>query len=702
MKKTVYFLLFISVFTFAFGQGSSKINTLKKELKTELTTDTARVSITLKIANLYSVNRSADSSLYYYNKALKLAIRINSKLQIAKIRYNIAIFNENNRNYKKAIENYLEAVAVFKELNKERKIADIYNLIGSNYNNLYAEDKAIEYYFKSFTIYEKIVDCKKGRAVNFIDIGNLYYKQENYEYAEKYFLDALNLYKILEDKDGLAASYTNLGNAIADAGDIEGGLHYYHKSIEIGKERDDQYGIAVNYNNIGDCYIEAKQYQKALDYLNKSLVISNTNNFEELISIVYLNIADVQNKLKKYQSAIVSAKKSLKIAKKIGALEYEVKNLENLLTSYEGLGNTSQTLKYHKLYKKIQDSLLTIDKTKRVRLFHALNELEENQFVIKDLAHKTEIAQIKSKSENRILYFSGALIVFFTILILVLMNQNDSKREANSLLYDKNYEIHEMKDKIQLQRDQLKQLNNAKDKFFSIIAHDLKNPFNSIKGFTELLIENRDSYDKEKRLKFLKIIKNSTIKVSNLLNSLLVWANIQSGNFEFIPKKIELKKQVFNIISFLEAQAISKDIEIINTIDSAVFVQADENMVEAILRNLISNAIKFTNLRGKIEIYTTVPSQANFVAITVKDNGIGIQKSDVENLFTIEVKNSTKGTENETGTGLGLILCKDFVEKNGGELHVKSTVNKGSAFTFTLPKWIGEPTKLSQALVNKN
>jgi signal transduction histidine kinase len=243
-----------------------------------------------------------------------------------------------------------------------------------------------------------------------------------------------------------------------------------------------------------------------------------------------------------------------------------------------------------------------------------------------------------------------------------------------------------MNDKIQVQRDNLKQLNKTKDKFFSIIAHDLKNPINSINGFTELMIENNHKYEEEKRLKFLNIIKGATAKVTNLLDNLLTWANSQSGNLIFNTQKVQLIQEISDVIALVEIQAVNKEIEIINSITNDVFVDADKNMLATILRNLISNAIKFTKPKGTIKISSTII--ANFVEITVKDSGIGISKSDIKNLFSIEVKNSNIGTANEQGSGLGLILCREFVEKHGGKIWVNSSMGEGSEFKFTLPNHI--------------
>lgn len=288
----------------------------------------------------------------------------------------------------------------------------------------------------------------------------------------------------------------------------------------------------------------------------------------------------------------------------------------------------------------------------------------------------------RSKKHTNILVIA---IVIFAFLLILLIQQNASKKKAYSLLEYKNYEVNKMKDEIHKQSKKLEQLNSTKDKFFSIIAHDLKNPFSSISGFTELMIENNEIYDSKKRLRFLKVIKGSTAKVSSLLDNLLIWANSQSGKLKFNPKKIHLAQQVTDVISFLEIQAINKEITISNTVDKTIFVKADGNMLDTILRNLISNAIKFTQPKGEIQIYST--HKNDFVEISVNDNGVGISETEIETIFSAKEVSSTLGTFNEQGSGLGLILCKDFVESQGGEIWVESEVNEGSEFKFTIPIW---------------
>jgi|GEM_PF-899223 len=226
--------------------------------------------------------------------------------------------------------------------------------------------------------------------------------------------------------------------------------------------------------------------------------------------------------------------------------------------------------------------------------------------------------------------------------------------------------------------------NKTKDKFFSIIAHDLKSPFNAILGFSDILVENHKKYDDEKRNMMIKAVNNSANDAFKLLDNLLTWSRSESGRIPFIPEKLHLKILLLETISNLQASADQKQIQLFETISEGEIVFADKNMITTVLRNLISNAIKFTNKGGSITISSKTHSNSDFLEISVEDSGVGIPNEKIDDIFRIDKNTSTKGTENEKGTGLGLILCKEFVEKHGGKIWVESKIDKGSTFYFTI------------------
>lgn len=229
----------------------------------------------------------------------------------------------------------------------------------------------------------------------------------------------------------------------------------------------------------------------------------------------------------------------------------------------------------------------------------------------------------------------------------------------------------------------LKNLNATKDKFFSIIAHDLKSPFNSILGFSQLLGESVRTKEYENVEQYASIIEKSTQRTLELLTNLLEWSRSQTGRMEFTPEYFEIGSLLNEVLELLEQSALQKSITITKDHFSEATVFADRDLLSTVLRNLLSNAIKFTHPGGKVELSTK--TREGMLQVCIRDNGVGITKEDLKKLFRIEEGFSRKGTQNEQGTGLGLLLCKEFVEKQGGTIWVESELDHGSMFCFTLP-----------------
>jgi signal transduction histidine kinase len=270
-----------------------------------------------------------------------------------------------------------------------------------------------------------------------------------------------------------------------------------------------------------------------------------------------------------------------------------------------------------------------------------------------------------------------------------LIQQAENLQEANRLLVERHIKIQQQAEELALQainfkelNQELQKINETKDKFISIIAHDLKNPFNAIINFSELLILKADSSIKPKYLGMIKIINSSSKMAYSLLENLLYWAKNQNSSIPFIPSNFLLIDSIKEVIDFHEVSAKLKNIMMITESEPGLHVFADQNMVTTIIRNLISNAIKFTPKNGQVKITTSLDKTNAYVSIT--DTGIGLSKEQLEKLF-IPDKEITKGTSGESGTGFGLVLCYEFAQQNRGRITVKSEVGKGSTFILSLP-----------------
>lgn len=237
---------------------------------------------------------------------------------------------------------------------------------------------------------------------------------------------------------------------------------------------------------------------------------------------------------------------------------------------------------------------------------------------------------------------------------------------------------------IKKQNKELQESNATKDKLFSIISHDLRSPFNTLLGFSELLMKNYKKYTDEKLERFITLINKTANNTYDLLENLLYWSRAQSNRIPFNPHKVQIKSIALAAVLLHQETAKQKKVKIINNIDESIYSYADEQMLKTVYRNLISNAIKFSNPNGEIILLCKILKNL-MIECSVQDNGVGIAEKDLNKLFKRDESYSTQGTNNERGTGIGLLLCKDFIEINGGEIRVESRVGEGSTFYFTLP-----------------
>lgn len=254
----------------------------------------------------------------------------------------------------------------------------------------------------------------------------------------------------------------------------------------------------------------------------------------------------------------------------------------------------------------------------------------------------------------------------------------------------------EAEERLMKQIEHLKEMNLAKDKFFSIISHDLKSPFQGLLGFTEMITEDFDEMSDEQRKNMIKEIRNTSLHIYNLLINVLEWSRLQTHRIDFMPEKIFLRDEVEAVKNLLLINISGKNISVHNEVAIDCHVFADPNMLRSVLHNLLSNAVKFTRQDGYVKVRASLAG--NFYVVNVIDNGIGISSEDIGKIFSIGIQYSTRGTANEKGTGLGLTLCKEMIERHGGSIWVESTPGAGSSFRFTLPRFCSQSGDLSQPL----
>lgn len=277
--------------------------------------------------------------------------------------------------------------------------------------------------------------------------------------------------------------------------------------------------------------------------------------------------------------------------------------------------------------------------------------------------------QIEIKQDDEI----GSLSENFNKMILSLKDQKDELEEFNQLLLKS--------------QKRLKETNKTKDKFFNIIAHDLKGPFTSFLAITDILSNDPDSLKPEQKLRFLRSLNDSALYLESLLENLLQWARSQSGQLEYNPREVWISDMVKQNLKIIAFNAQNNNISLVNEVDENLRVQADPNLLNTVLRNLISNAVKFSKSGGLVKVGFRRLNE-KMIEFYVSDQGIGIAEEDITKLFRIDFNTKMIGESTEKGTGFGLILCKEFVEKQGGEISVESELRVGSVFRFSLPIYL--------------
>lgn len=671
MKITSINILFLLVIIFASSQKLFPNTTIDSLIRTSINQkpDTVQYQRFLEISKRYT-NYDLDSAIIYSQKCIEIATLINDNKRLGDAAMQTGVYNLMKNNSEKGYQYLSTALDSYKAINHKRGMAKALNNIGIYYNEMGMLDKALESYLEAIKYWEGD-DCLKNKANNINNIGIVYLDQTNYDKALNYFNKALDLFSKIDNTEGIAISYSNIGDAFNDKEEYDKALDYHIRSYQQELKTNSNYGIAHQLNKIGSIYSIQKKYSQALDTLRKALAIREKLNIETGICESSLNIGKVFIDLNNLEMAEKFCNRTYNLALEIKS-DYWIKNSGKYLSIiYENKNDFRNALKYHKIYKDANDRIFSASKIKEITEL-AMNyefqkETEKNQLI-----HETELL---NQRHIRIFYILSLVIVL--IFIGFILYRYTIKKRANLALV-RNFAL------IDQQAKELKIANATKDKFFSIIAHDLRSPFNSLLGFSDILEQRYDEYNDAERIRIINILSKTSKNTFFLLDNLLTWSRSQLGHIDIKKELLNLKNLVVDSIAAYKSSASLKNITIVIDINHETTVFTDMATIKTVIGNLVNNAIKFTQPDGEIRI--TSKEKNKLVEICIHDNGIGMSKETLEKLFRIEESFTTQGTNKEKGTGLGLILCKEFVEKNGGEISVKSEVNKGSCFIFTILK----------------
>jgi len=413
-----------------------------------------------------------------------------------------------------------------------------------------------------------------------------------------------------------------------------------------------------------------------MDYLDKSYEIYTQQNDRYHICAYHLNKGELLMKMNKLDEAKKHLDEAKKLAEEMEVMEFMARAYEFLSDYYVKTRNFEKAYTLLLKSKEINDSTLnarTLEKVSQIQYHYEITRREnEKGRLVKENLQK----ELKLSQRTMIVYVLTGLLLLIIILVVLLVLWNRSKHRANIELEAKN-------NLIGTQKEELIKLNASKDKFLSILAHDIKNPISAILGISDILETDYHTLKEDERQGFVKDIHTSASHLFDIVNTLLNWSISQNGMISYQPKNFAVGALCQNSAIKLQSIAKLKDISISTQTDESLNVFADDNMVMSVIQNLLSNAIKFSHKGGNILV---VAEEKNGMAeITIKDEGVGISPENQAKLFKYDQYYRSKGTIGENGTGIGLILCKDFIDRNLGKIWVESEVTKGSAFKFTLP-----------------
>jgi signal transduction histidine kinase len=509
-----------------------------------------------------------------------------------------------------------------------------------------------------------------------IKLGQIHFQMGKLDDAQGDFEGALNYTNEIEATPYEAEAYFQLARIETQKSNYEKALELFKTSLAKRRELHDKQKEAICLNEIGGLYALMKNSEKALANYVVSLEIWEALGNKEGLATVYNNVGALYYKTGNVERAKLNLELALAAAKEAQSQQQMRKSYEYLSLVFKDLKGFERALAYKEDYITITDFMQQeLDEQKLLEKQNRY-EFEKKEGQIQKLESIKTARENELKEEKQTRNLLTTIVVFAAVVLLLVFYGYISKRKTNKILQVANNTVRDQNSKLQ-------ELNATKDKFFSIISHDLKGPLNSLTSFSSLLINHTDSLSKDEIKMLAKDLDKSLKNLFALLENLLEWSRSQTGNIEFKPEAFDIAGLLKQNQELLLQQAQNKKISIVLQGESNVTINAHRNSVNTVVRNLISNAIKFTPPEGTITLKTSVAETK--VIVSISDNGVGMSKEVMDKLFRIDTKHTTKGTADEKGTGLGLILCKDFIEKNGGRIWVESVAGKGSTFSFELP-----------------
>ncbi len=596
--------------------------------------------------------KQSDKAIEYGLRGIKIAEQEGFQKDMG-VLYNYVgvIYQHYKDDIHTAINYYNLGLPIILQEKDSVEIAYVYNNLGDAFYHTGNEALAVEYAQKSMEIFERLQN-KRGIAYSYINKGYLSRQSEDYETALHYFKTAISLRETFSDSVGIASANLEIAKTLFLMGETDSAMQYFQESLHRHIHLDNRSYMAYSMQGIGDVYFAKQQYDSASVYFNEALVLCvERNNLSGII--------DSKLGIAKTYAAQGETDTSISILNEARERAKDSELGGNILKVYRALGELyDQQKEYQLASENYQTYIEVCDSLFSVLQFQALDEIKSRFQITEQLNSAHENLKAKQKTQIYAYVIIAMLIVF--AVILFLRNKTIAKLSAD-----------------------LAESNEAKDKIFSIISHDLVSPFHVLLGASDLLMESLDEKDIENAKNHSYLLKQTSEEAYRFISNLLAWSRTQQKSIKLRKQEFNFSKLVRDVKAMFDNQAKLKNIEVKVEVPDNFKIKADKNLLQIVLVNLLNNAVKFTNHDGEINLSLTVDDDD--FKFVISDNGVGISAERLAGMFTDAKVESTLGTRNEKGTGFGLILCKEFVEMHSGEIHVKSGEGEGAEFWFTLP-----------------
>ncbi|MGZ3820551.1 MAG: tetratricopeptide repeat-containing sensor histidine kinase [Mucilaginibacter sp.] len=683
------------------GQDASTINHLNKLAESHFRSD-------------------PDSTLYYSSQSIALSKKIHYPAGLADGLVQAGHVDYFKGKSAEAIKNFDEAILIYKKLNDQNGLSACYVLYGRMYILLADYDKALNYLNLALAIEKKtrnelaLTDCYKSigsvyyshgqlsKALDFYyealfiavknhyniptaelynNIGVILQSMEVYPNALEYYKKAIAIFENSNDLQALGILHENVGEVLLAQSDYDHAIAYLNKANNIAKKQNDKDGLSSVYTDLGLCYANKKQFKKALSFLDTSLNIGIKYKIVYNQAYAYIGFATVYNMQKDYKNAYIYAVKGQQLAVKLGNLSIKANSALQLNKTLAGLGRVTEAYKSLNEYIELKNGLKDNESIQKLTSYNF-----ELSFAVK------ERLQAQQQHEKDLLYKQNSRaqrltnLIFLIIIIAMIVTtgiyylEKRKQQKINAMLEHKNTEVLNQKADLDEQTTKLNSLNNLKDRLIAILAHDLRAPLSTLRGLFDLLQDETITH--QEMLNMIPDVLKKLEYTSDFLDTLLFWINSQMETFDKAVKNFSIRDIVVHETGNYYEQAMQKGINLISNVPDTLTAFADPSSVQIVVRNLITNAIKFSGENDIIEVSAKQEDQN--ITIRIRDTGEGMTTEQARKLFKSKVDSKT-GTRNEQGTGMGLLFCKDLVEKCNGKIWVNSKLGLGSEFAFTIP-----------------